>query len=150
MKLDNFFEFDEFHVIFPKYQDEKIKIIGDLITKALSPDAKIIRKATFKYKKLSLKDKDILYVILRNSIKGIFGLMLFLYEFEDLIEIRGVKNIKKFEIPKDIRDFFEDNYEIFEQFNKDLEKNKNSRILKLKDINSKVVLQIKNLINRSV
>lgn len=146
LKLNEFLNFDGFQVILPKYQDENIRNFAEFIDKLLGSDVSIIRKATYNPQKRNLKDKDILFIELKNNLKGIFGVVFCLHKFEDFIEIRAIKNIHKFEIPKGIRQLHDEHYEYLDNF-KEKFKNQNAiKELKLKEINSNLFIELKNLI----
>ena len=146
LKLEEFLDSDTFQVIFPKYQDEIIRIFADNINKLLGSDVLIIRKATYDIQKRNLKDKDILFIELKNNINGLFGLMLCLHEFEDFIEVKATKKMHKFEIPKDLRNLDDEHYEYFDKF-KEKFKNQNSiKELKFKDMNSNLIFKLQSFI----
>ncbi|MFX1570418.1 MAG: hypothetical protein ACFFCV_18810 [Promethearchaeota archaeon] len=148
MKLDEFMSYDGFHIVFPKYQDEKIRKFADRIDKLIGSDAIIIRRATYDPHQRNLKDKDILFIELKNTIKGIFGVLLCLHEFESFIELRVIKDMIKFEIPKEIRDYDDEYYEFFDEFENKFKNLLNIDELELKDINSNLFFELKNLIKR--
>ncbi len=146
LKLDEFTSYDGFHVIFPKYQDEKIRYFAERIDKLLGSDATIIRRATYDPNQRNLKDKDILFIELKNSIKGIFGVILCLHEFENFIELRVIKDLIKFEIPKEIRDYDDEYYEFFNEFENNFIGKSNINEIALEDLNSNLFVELKNLI----
>jgi len=146
LKLDEFLSYDRFQIVFPKYQDEKIINFAEFIDKLLGSDATVIRRATYDPQQRNLKDKDILFIELKNTIKGLFGVLLCLHEFENFIEIRVIKDMIKFEIPKKIRDYDNKYYEFLDEFEKKFKNKLNLNELKLKDINSKLFFELKNLI----
>ena len=118
MKLDEFLRSDTFQVIFPKYQDKEIRRFADVINNLLGSDVSIIRRAIYDIHKRNLKDKDILFIELKNTIKGLFGLILFMHEFEDFIEVKAIKKIHKFEIPKELRNVDDEHYEYLDKLKK--------------------------------
>ncbi len=145
LKLEEFLDSDTFQVIFPKYQDKDIRIFADNISKLLGSDVLIIRKATYDIQKRNLKDKDILFIELKNNVYGLFGLVLCLHEFEDFIEVKAIKKIHKFEIPKELRNHEDEHYECLDKF-KEKFKNQNSiKELRYKDTNSNFLFKLKNL-----
>lgn len=146
LKLDEFLHSDTFQVIFPKYQDKDIRIFADIINKLLGSDVSIIKKATYDTQKRNLKDKDILLIELKNSIKGLFGLILCLHEFEDFIEVRTIKNMHKFEIPKELRNIDDEHYEYLDKFKKKFKNQNSIEKLKLKDMNSNLLFKLKGFI----
>ena len=146
MKLEHFLLFDNFQIIFPNFQDKKIREFAIFLNKICGNDVKIVRKASNKKQKLQLKDKDILYIELKNSLRGIIGLFLCLYQFEELIEIKAVKKLYKFDVPKEIRDIFEEKYSYFEKFIEELRDKKIK--LKLNEFDVEIKNQLKNLIGQ--
>lgn len=148
LKLDEFLSYDDFHIVFPKYQDEKIRNFAEYIDKLLGLDASVIRRATYNPQQRNLKDKDILFIKLKNTIKGIFGVLLCLHEFESLIEIRAIKKLIKFEIPKEIREYDDEYYEFLDEFKKKFKNELTLNELELKDINSNLFFELKNLIKK--
>ncbi len=148
MKLDEFLSYDGFHIVFPKYQDEKIRNFAKYIDKLLGSDASIIRRASFDPQLRNLKDKDILFIKLENTIKGIFGVLLCLHEFENLIEIRAIKEMIKFEIPKEIREYDDEYYEFLDEFKRKFKNELTLNVLKLKDMDSKLFFELKNLMKK--
>ena len=62
LKLDDFLSYNGFHIVFPKYQDEKIRNFAEYIDKLLGSDASVIRRATYDPQQRNLKDKDILFI----------------------------------------------------------------------------------------
>ena len=148
LKLDEFINYDGFHIVFPKYQDEKIRNFAEFIDKLLGSDATIIRRATYDPQQRNLKDKNILLIELKNTIKGIFGVLLCLHEFESFIELRVIKDMIKFEIPKKIRDYDDEYYEFFDEFENKFKSKLSIDELKLEDINSNLFFELKNLIKR--
>ena len=148
LKLDEFLSYDGFHIVFPKYQDEKIRNFAKYIDKLLGSDASIIRRASFDPQLRNLKDKDILFIKLENTIKGIFGVLLCLHEFENLIEIRAIKEMIKFEIPKEIREYDDEYYEFFDEFKRKFKNELTLNVLKLKDMDSNLFFELKNLMKK--
>lgn len=148
LKLDEFLSYDGFHIVFPKYQDEKIRNFAEYIGKLLGSDASVIRRATYDPQQRNLKDKEILFIELKNTIKGIFGVLLCLHEFESFIELRVIKDMIKFEVPKEIRDYDDEYYEFLDEFNRKFKNILNINELKLKDINANLFFELKNLIKR--
>ena len=146
LKLDEFLHSDTFQVMFPKYQDKDIRIFADIINKLLGSDVSIIKKATYDTQKKNLKDKDILFIELKNSIKGLFGLILCLHEFEDFIEVKTIKNMHKFEIPKELRNIDDEHYEYLDKFKKKFKNQNSIEKLKLKDMNSNLLFKLKGFI----
>ena len=146
LKLDEFLHSDTYQVMFPKYQDKDLRMFADLINNLLGSDVSIIRKATYDTQKSNLKDKDILFIELKNTIKGLFGLILCLHEFEDFIEVRAIKNMHKFEIPKEVRIIDDEYYEFLDKFKKKFKNQKSIEELKLKDINSNLLIELKGFI----
>jgi len=146
VKIQDFIKFDSFKIIFPEFQDKEIIKLAHNIKKYLGNDANLTQKASYEYKKLSLKDKDILYIELKNSKKGFFGLLLFLYLFEELIEIHCIKKIHFFEVPKELRELKDDYINLFETTYNKLTINKIINELKLVDIDINLLVKIKNLI----
>lgn len=146
MKLNEFLNSDTFQVIFPKYQDEEIRMFADIINNLLGSDVSIIRKATYNTQKRNLKDKDILFIELKNTIKGMFGLILCLHEFEDFIEVKAVKNLHKFEIPKELRIIDDEYYEYLDKFKKKFKNQKSIEEFKFKDMNSSLLFKLNNFI----
>ena len=146
LKLDEFLHSDTFQVIFPKYQDKNIRIFAEIISKLLGSDVSIIRKATYDIQKRNLKDKDILFIELKNTIKGLFGLILCLHEFEDFIEVKAIKNMHKFEIPKELRNIDDEYYEYLDKLKKKFKNQKSIEELKFKDMNSNLLFKLKNFI----
>ena len=129
--------------MFPKYQDEEIRIFADNINRLLGLDVSIMRKATYDIQRRNLKDKDILFIEMKNTSNGLFGLMLCLHEFEDFIEVRAIKNMHKFEIPKEVRIIDDEYYEFLDKFKKKFKNQKSIEDLKLKDINSNLLIELK-------
>ena len=146
LKLDEFLHSDAFQVIFPKYQDKDIRIFADNINTLLGSDVSIIRKATYDIQKRNLKDKDILFIELKNTISGLFGLTLCLHEFEDFIEVKAVKNMHKFEIPKELRNLDDEHYEYLDKFKKKFKNQKSIEELKFKEMNSNLLFKLKSFI----
>jgi len=146
LKLDEFLHSDTFQVMFPKYQDKEIRMFADIINNLLGSDVSIIRKATYDIKKRNLKDKDILFIELKNTIKGLFGLLLCLHEFEDFIEVKAIKNMHKFEIPKELRNIDDEHYEYLDKFKKKIKNQKSIEELKFKDMNSNLLFKLKSFI----
>jgi len=146
LKLDEFLHSDTFQVMFPKYQDKEIRMFADIINNLLGSDVSIIRKATYDIQKRNLKDKDILFIELKNTIKGLFGLILCLHEFEDFIEVKAIKNMHKFEIPKELRNIDDEHYEYLNKFKKKFKNQKSIEELKFKDMNSNLFFKLKSFI----
>jgi len=65
-----------------------------------------------------------------------------------LIEIRVIKELIKFEIPKEIREYDDEYYEFFDEFKKKFKNELTLNELKLKDINSNLFFELKNLIKK--
>jgi len=147
LKLEDFLKFDRFQVIFPKVQDDKTKKFVQWIQMLCNPDVTIYRKPSYDYKKRSLKSKDVHYLEFKNSKKGILGLILCINEFEEIIEVRGVKDLLKFDIPKDIRDISEEYYDYFKEEKKNYLKGTSDENTIIKSINSSALIQIKSLLN---
>ena len=148
LKLDEFLSYNGFHIVFPKHQDEKIRNFAEYIDKLLGSDASVIRRATYDPQQRNLKDKDILFIELKNTIKGIFGVLLCLHEFESFIELRVIKDMIKFEIPKEIRDYDDEYYEFLDEFKRKFKNKLNINELKLKDMNFNLFFELKNLIKK--
>ena len=146
LKLDEFLHSDTFQVMFPKYQDKEIRMFADIINNLLGSDVSIIKKATYDIQKRNLKDKDILFIELKNTIKGLFGLILCLQEFEDFIEVKAIKNMHKFEIPKELRNIDDEHYEYLNKFKKKFKNQKSIEELKFKDMNSNLFFKLKSFI----
>lgn len=144
LKLDEFLQSDTFQVMFPKYQDKEIRRFADIINNLLGTDVSIIRKATYDRHKRNLKEKDILFIELKNTIKGLFGLILCLHEFEDFIELKAIKKIHKFEIPKKLRNIDNEYYEYLDQFKKRFKNQKSIKELKFKDMHSNLLFKLKS------
>jgi len=146
LKLNDFLHSDTFQVIFPTYQDRDLKIFAEVINKLLGSDVSIIRKATHDIQKRNIKDKDILFIEIKNTIKGLFGLVLCLHEFEDFIEVRAIRNMHKFEIPKEVRIIDDEYYEYLDKFKKKFKNQKSIEELKLKDMNSNLLFKLRGFI----
>ena len=106
----------------------------------------ITRKATYDTQKRNLKDKDIFFIELKNTLKGLFGLILCLHEFGDFIEVKAIKNMHKFEIPKELRIIDEEYYEYLDNFKKKIKNQKSVKELKFKDMNSNLLYNLKKYI----
>lgn len=61
---------------------------------------KIIRKAN-----ISKKNKDIDYILVKNNLKGLKAILWYLKERGEFSEIKGVKRLKMYDIPKEFRNF---------------------------------------------
>ncbi len=149
MKIQNFMQYDEFQVIFPETQDDTIRLFGMKLKKLIGPECEIIRKATYEMNKKNIKDKDILLLKFQNSIKGLIGLIICLNEFEELIEIRAIRNLHNFDVPQEIRYlnniFFDYINGLIDNF-----KGKNKiEVVRLKKINSEFLIEIKELIKKN-
>ena len=143
MKLDDFLNSDTFQVMFPKYQDKEIRMFANNINNLLGADVSIIRKATYDIQKRNLRDKDILFIEFKNTIKGLFGLIICLHEFEDFIEVKAIKNMHKFEIPKELRNIEDDHYEYLDKFKKKITNQKSIEEIKFKDMSSDLLYILK-------
>ncbi|MHA1230955.1 MAG: hypothetical protein ACTSPQ_09945 [Candidatus Helarchaeota archaeon] len=145
IKLKDFLNYDEFHILFPAVQDDNIKTFGKNLKTFLGSECKIIRKATNDPKKRDFKNKDILSLVLKNSKKGLIGLLICLNEFEELLEIKAVKQLHKFEVPREIRDL---NNKFFDYINHLKENFKNNNLieeLKYKNFSQELLDEIKKL-----
>ncbi|MEJ2248929.1 MAG: hypothetical protein P8Y70_18620 [Candidatus Lokiarchaeota archaeon] len=146
MRIEDFRLFSGFQVVFPRYQDNKLRQFANNLKKAFGKDVKINRKATYEYKKLSLKDKDIEFIEFKNSKKGLLGLFLCLIKFEELIEIRLIRDIHKFELPRTVRDFYNQDYNKFERLFERFIKKETNKKLKLKDIDISIYEKLKQIL----
>lgn len=148
MNLEKFLDYDEYQVIFPESQDKQIRSFAKKLKKYVGSSCSITFKATYDPSKRSLKDKDILYISLTNSKKGILGLLLCLDEFQELIEIKIVKHIHKFDLPKEIRQLNKEFFEYIDEIRSNFKKKVQIKEIKLNNFNSKLLNKIKKLKNR--
>lgn len=146
MSIESFLKFDCFHVLFPEVQDSEIREFAYHLKKIIGNDLSIIRRATNDNKKRLYKNKDIQYIEIKNTIKGLYGLLLCLFKFDELIEVRGIKHFHKFELPKEIRDLHNTYYEDVKDFYVKFKKDSPIQNLKTNELNSNILIKIKNLI----
>ncbi|MHA1169632.1 MAG: hypothetical protein ACTSQI_13825 [Candidatus Helarchaeota archaeon] len=150
MRIEDFLNYDNYQVIFPEFQDDRIKKFANSLHKLCGNQAKVVRKATNKRKKLSYKSKDILHLELRVGIKGLIGLFLCLQEFEELIELRVVRNLLKYNIPKEFRDLFEEHYDQLRAFNKKINEIKDVNEISIDDLSDDLRERLEKIIKQKV
>ena len=85
-------------------------------------------------KKKSVKQNDIEYIEFSNSKKGLFGLLFCMFKFESLIEIKAIKNVVRFNIPKELRTLSNEKSDFFMSID-------------TKIINNKEEIDLENLMN---
>ncbi len=148
MKINELLAFNSLQIVFPEFQNEDLKKFGLFIKNICGGDAQIERRATNDKKKKALKEKDISHINLKISVKGIFGLILCMMEFEETLQVNALKKLYKFDLPKEIRLFYDNNYEYLEKFKKQPENFIASEKSKFDEIESCIRLKLKTIIKQ--
>lgn len=145
MKINEFLFYDEIYIDFPEYQSKELKNFAKSLKKTFKPDIDIFLRPSNETRKRNFKDKDIEALKIKLTKHGIKAFLICMAKFEDLLKLRAVREMFDYDIPKNIRDIYEDNYEELNNLLELIQTSPSQEITDFFEKNSNLMISLDNI-----